>query len=108
MFLNPEKVRQTYHVLLEKELGITAHPLGIEKFQIFKVVAYICSFSLNFLSLTNVVWLGRYDYFKKLPFFMHHTLCLHVHIHTRTYMLSLYGHSQIIHFTELRTKYEIL
>jgi len=44
MILNPEKVRQTYHALLEKELVITAHPVGIEKFQTFKVVAYIYSF----------------------------------------------------------------
>ena len=44
MILNPEKVRQTYHALLEKELGIAARPLGIEKFQTFKVVAYIYGF----------------------------------------------------------------
>ena len=45
MILNPEKVRQTYHALLEKKLGIAAYQLGIEKFQTFKVVAYIYSFS---------------------------------------------------------------
>ena len=65
MILNPEKV-------LGKGLGIAAHPLDIEKFQMLIIVANIGSSSWNLLNLTKVVWLGRFDYFKKLPFFMHH------------------------------------